>query len=373
MCNTFSHKNNSHSVRLSYRFLAPIIFLFVLIVAPFLSANAHHSRAMFEIDETIELEGTITNVLWRNPHVFLVIDAVNAEGGTDRWTLESHSVSGLLGNGWQQDSLQAGDHVRIVANPSTDESKPFGLLDYVILDDGKLFYSFRAPEDVNAIAPEVRDNRAQVASSDFSGTWTRMSTASPEAALRAALVGGGFDAPTGLPLTDTGREQVERFDLRDDPYLDCVPLPVPRIITWPYAQRWSWLNNDLLMEKEMSPQVRTINFDQASAPQGYILNELGYSFGRITEDGALIIETSGFAQTPWGTTRGLDSSAQKHVTETYKLDNNGFEMSFTYTLTDPVYLTEPLVETGRFRKIIDHEFTSELCDIDAANRHLEFE
>lgn len=373
MSETFPHKNTNQRTRLSYRVLGLFAFLLVLITTPFLSASAHHSRAMFQIDESIELEGTIANVLWKNPHVFLVIDAVNAEGGTDRWTLESHSVSGLLGNGWQQDSLQTGDHVRIVANPSNDESKLFGLLDYVILDDGKLFYSFRAPEGVNAIAPEVQDNRAQVASSDFSGTWTRMSTASPEEALRAALVGGGFDAPTGLPLTETGREQVTRFDLRDDPYLDCVPLPVPRIITWPYSQRWSWNDNDLYMEKEMSPQVRTIHFDQATAPQGYIPNELGYSFGRIAEDGTLTVETSGFAQTPWGTTRGLDSSAQKHVTEVYKLENDGFEVSFTYTLTDPVYLTEPLIETGRFRKIIDHEFTSELCDIDAANRHLEFE
>ncbi len=86
---------------------------------------AHHSRAMFQLDNSIELQGTISNFLWRNPHVFIVVDAVNAQGETEQWTLESHSVSGLLGNGWQQDSLAPGDQVRVVANPSTDESKKF--------------------------------------------------------------------------------------------------------------------------------------------------------------------------------------------------------------------------------------------------------
>ncbi len=334
---------------------------------------AHHSRAMFQLDNSIELQGTISNFLWRNPHVFIVVDAVNAQGETEQWTLESHSVSGLLGNGWQQDSLAPGDQVRVVANPSTDESKNFALLDYLVLGDGKLFYSFREPEGVDGIVPDVPDRRAQLGSTDFSATWTRMSTVSPEAALRAALVGSGFDAPTELPLTELGRAQVSNFDLNDDPYLSCIPLSVPRIITWPYAQRWVWSDNALLMEKEMSPQTRMIHFDQASPPSDYTPNELGYSYGRIDEDGSLIIETSGFAQTPWGITRGLDSSTEKHITEVYKLENDGFEMSFTYTLTDPVYLTESRVEAGRYRAIRDHEFTSELCDLDAANRHLEFE
>lgn len=123
----------------------------------------------------------------------------------------------------------------------------------------------------------------------------------------------------------------------------------------------------------MSPQVRMVHFDQSTPPPEYIPNELGYSFGRIEEDGRLVIETSGFYQTPWGITRGLDSSIEKKVTEIYQLENDGFEMSFTYTLRDPVYLTEPLVQTGRYRAIRDHEFTSELCDLDSANRHLEFE
>ena len=351
-------------------FLSTVLFIVTTAIHP---VYAHHSRAMFQLDNSMELQGTVTNFLWRNPHVFIVVDAVNEQGETEQWTLESHSVSGLLGNGWQQDSLSAGDRVRIVANPSTDETKNFALLDYLILDDGKLFYSFRAPEGVDAIIPDIPDQRAQAGSTDFSGTWTRMSSVPPEQALRAALVGSGFDAPTELPLTAAGRAQVANFDLNDDPYLSCIPLSVPRIITWPYAQRWSWSDNELVLEKEMSPQVRVIHFDQATPPADYMPNELGYSFGRIEEDGSLIIETSGFAQTPWGITRGLDSSIEKTITEVYQLENDGFEMGFTYILTDPVYLTEPLVETGRYRAIRDHEFTSELCDLDAANRHLEFE
>jgi hypothetical protein len=42
-------------------------------------------------------------------------------------------------------------------------------------------------------------------------------------------------------------------------------------------------------------------------------------------------------------------------------------------VTDSVYLTEPIITEGRYRKTIDHEFTTELCDVETSRLHLEFE
>ena len=107
-------------------------------------------------------------------------------------------------------------------------------------------------------------------------------------------------------------------------------------------------------------------------PADWTPNELGFSVGRIEPDGTLIVETSGFAATPWGNSRGLDSSAEKKVTERYRLIDGGYAMSVSYTIEDPIYLTEPVTVTGEYAKSSDFEFVTETCDKETARRHLRF-
>ena len=342
----------------------------LLVCCSILKVEAHHSRANFDIDSTIRLTGTVTIVRWRSPHVFWAIDVINEQGEEESWTIEGHSISGLMGNGWQEDSVKVGDQVDVIVNPNRNPERKFGLLDYFQHDDGRIFYSFRPPEGVEPI--RRTEDQAVAASIDFSGTWTRMSDQNSAQSLRAALV-GGFSAPTDLALTSAGEDQVANFDMNNDPYLDCVPLAVPRIITWPYAHRWTRSANQILIEKEQSPQVRVIHLDQYSAPEEYVSNELGFSTGRILDDGSLIITSTNFSPTPWGIVRGLDSSTEKQVIEEYKLADDGLTISYSFTVTDPIYLTEPLITEGRYRKTFDHEFTNELCDVETSRQHLEFE
>jgi hypothetical protein len=347
------------------------VALFGLLVSSFIvNVEAHHSRANFDIDSIIELSGTVTIVRWRSPHVFWAIDVTNEQGEIESWTIEGHSISGLMGNGWQEDSVKVGDHVDVLVNPNRNPDRKFGLLDYFEHDDGRIFYSFRPPEGVEPL--RRNDDQMIVPSSDFSGTWTRMSGENAAQSLRAALV-GGFSAPTELALTPIAEEQVANFDMNNDPYLDCVPLAVPRIITWPYAHRWTRSPNQILIEKEQSPQVRVIHFDQDVPPEGYVSTELGFSAGRILDDGSLIITSNNFAPTPWGIVRGLDSSSEKQVIEEYKLADDGLTVSYSFTVSDSVYLTEPLITEGRYRKIADHEFTNVPCDIETSRQHLQFE
>ena len=57
--------------------------------------------------------------------------------------------------------------------------------------------------------------------------------------------------------------------------------------------------------------------------------------GRIAGDGALIVTSAGFADTKWGSERGVSSSDQKVVIETYRLTDGGYGLELTYTITDP--------------------------------------
>ena len=48
-------------------------------------------------------------------------------------------------------------------------------------------------------------------------------------------------------------------------------------------------------------------------------------------------------------------------------------MRVSYTIEDPVYITEPVVREGGYRKIAEHEFVELPCDPETAQRHLQFE
>ena len=66
---------------------------FLLVTA----AYAHHSlAATYDTEKEVKLEGKIADLLLRNPHSFLQIDAPDAGGVMQRWSLEWRS-SGQLG------------------------------------------------------------------------------------------------------------------------------------------------------------------------------------------------------------------------------------------------------------------------------------
>jgi len=345
------------------RRLVSTVFAVALLLAT-ATAPAHHSRAPFLLDETIQFDATVTEVAWMSPHVYIEVTTLDAAGAEEAWTLEGHSIPGFVRLGWQRDSVQAGDRARIVAHPSRNRDKKFAMLYSLTLADGSTYYAYQIPEGKRVAG--VADRAPTSPSTDFSGTWRHMIP------LYEATI-GSFRPPADWPLTAKGRAQVEAWNINDDPELDCVPMGVPRLILATYSHAWTRTDGRIVIEKERSPQVRVIHLDSAQRPPELVPNELGYSVGRFEADGTLIVETTGFAATAWGNARGLDSSEQKRVVERYRLTGNGLRMSVSYTIEDPVYLTQPVTIEGEYQKSSDYEFVDEPCDQDTARRHLQFQ
>ncbi len=326
------------------------------------SALAHHSRAPFLLDETMQVEGVVTEVNWGNPHLYLEVSVLNDLGGEHLWTFEGHSVPGLVRNGWARDSVEVGDDVVVVANPNSDPETRFALLDSVTTPDGSTFYSFRRPDGQGQAPARIEP------STDFSGTWRVVR------ALREALVGPGFDAPTDWPVTERGQALLDEYDAADNPGFDCIPASSPGIIFAAYGFLWSRTDERIVVTKEHSTQVRVLHLDGAPRPEDYRRNSLGYSVGHIDHDGVLVVETTNYSPTRWGNIRGIDSSEEKRVTERYELTNDGLNMDVSYTIEDPVYLTEPKTVARQYRKVADYDFAEEPpCDTATSRRHLAFE
>jgi hypothetical protein len=52
------------------------------------SASAHHNMsALFDFNDRVTLNGTLTKMDWRNPHIYLSVDAKRG-AGTEEWSIE---------------------------------------------------------------------------------------------------------------------------------------------------------------------------------------------------------------------------------------------------------------------------------------------
>ena len=94
----------------------PTLALAISLVA-LTPAHAHHSFAIFDQTKIATIEGTVKEVQWTNPHIWLQITVPTADGGTEEWGIEGGPLSQLKERGLKKDLLHAGDKVVVKANP----------------------------------------------------------------------------------------------------------------------------------------------------------------------------------------------------------------------------------------------------------------
>jgi len=75
---------------------------------------AHHSfAAEFDINQPIELKGTLTKMAWVNPHGWIYIDVKNPDGTVTNWSIEAGATAGLLRNGLRKTDFPVGTEVTV--------------------------------------------------------------------------------------------------------------------------------------------------------------------------------------------------------------------------------------------------------------------
>jgi len=75
---------------------------------------AHHSfAAEYDADKPINMTGTVTLMKWSNPHGWLYMDVVGADGKTANWSFELTSTNALIRAGWKKDDVPPGTRLRI--------------------------------------------------------------------------------------------------------------------------------------------------------------------------------------------------------------------------------------------------------------------
>jgi hypothetical protein len=81
-------------------------------------ASGHHSVAMYDNDNLITLEGTVTRVEWTSPHVFVYFDSTSEDGTTTEWSVELDPPVLLRRYGWMQSTVSPGDAIEFTGAPA---------------------------------------------------------------------------------------------------------------------------------------------------------------------------------------------------------------------------------------------------------------
>ena len=97
--------------------------LYALAIAAVLAAPAlaHHSASMFDDTKVVEKKGTVKELQWTNPHVWLQV-VIDEGGKKTEWSLEGGSPNTLSRQGWRATTFKPGDIVTVRFNPMKDGS-----------------------------------------------------------------------------------------------------------------------------------------------------------------------------------------------------------------------------------------------------------
>lgn len=105
------------------------------VVSPALS---HHSHAMFDHAKEVSLTGTVTQFVFRNPHVFLYIDVKHENGETVNYWVEMSNLPNMIRRGIGQTTIRPGDKVTVNLHPLKD-GRPGGSYVTLVTADGKTY------------------------------------------------------------------------------------------------------------------------------------------------------------------------------------------------------------------------------------------
>ncbi|MCY3731418.1 MAG: DUF6152 family protein, partial [Rhodospirillaceae bacterium] len=236
------------------------------------NAPGHHSISPYDTQAVQELQGRVSAIRWRNPHIGLTVE-VDGEA----WEVEGDSANAAVRQGLTQDSIQVGDEIRIAGWPSTRGLREL-FLTHLLLDGTEIVVMDLDLPPVFSGSPQTR--AADAAVTAVNGGMARVWSSSGELyRLRR-------------PYVLTPAAQAARADwepLTDMLALQCIAPGMPNAMLNPYPVEIVETADEVLIRIEEWEAVRTIHMTGA-IPADAPGTPLGHSIGRWEDDRTLVVE-----------------------------------------------------------------------------------
>jgi hypothetical protein len=311
-----------------------------LLVVLALPARAHHGVAPhYDDGNQVTIDGTVSEFQFINPHSFVYLRVIGADGKEAIWHCEMASRSVLARNGLTQDTFAAGKHVRITGSQARHNPTGCALRE-AHFDDGSVLRSstlFGATPATTGVPAALRES--------IEGVW----------AMKTFAVSRYIGV-----LTEEGERLRAAFDpIKDDPAIYCDPASPVRFwvtVNEPFAIRRE--ANAVVVDHQFMDTQRVIHLNETAPPPGTARSTMGYSTGRFDGD-ALVIETTNFVAATLEPRYGVMHSADLKLAERIEVNAQTHELEVTWTIDDPVVFkgphtqTEIYVRTERWREPYD--------------------
>jgi hypothetical protein len=101
---------------------------------------AHHAfSSEFDANRHVIFTGTVTKMMWVNPHAWIYMDVKKPDGTTEEWMVEAGTPNTLLRRGFTKASLLPGTVVKVDGYQSKDGSLRANGRDLTLPDGRTLF------------------------------------------------------------------------------------------------------------------------------------------------------------------------------------------------------------------------------------------
>ena len=116
--------------------------------------SSHHAfAAEFDANKPVKFKGTVTKMLWINPHAWIYVDVKKPDGTVETWMVEAGTPNTLLRRGLTKNSLPSGTEITVDGYQSKDGSRRANGRDLTLPNGQTLFLGSSgtgAPSDAKA-------------------------------------------------------------------------------------------------------------------------------------------------------------------------------------------------------------------------------